>query len=106
MVSNQRFTELALSFTDTSEHPHFHKKAYKAGGKIFCTLDEAARLGMISLLPEEQYLYCKIPNSPFYPVPGGWGVKGSTYVELKKVGIGLLREAMQLAWGRLQKPKR
>jgi hypothetical protein len=105
MVSNQRFTELALSFTDTSEHPHFHKKAYKTAGKIFCTLDEAARLGMVTLTPDDQYVYCKIPGSAFYPVPGSWGTKGSTYIDLKKVRPGLLREAMQVAWARLQKPK-
>lgn len=61
---------------------------------------------MVILTPEEQYVYCKYAPEAFAPVPGKWGLKGCTHVNLKKVDKGVLKEAMDAAYaGKASKKK-
>ena len=40
MVSIATVRQLALSFPETDEHPHFHRKAFRVKKNIFATLSE------------------------------------------------------------------
>jgi hypothetical protein len=40
-----------------------------------------------------------------YPVPGGWGTKGATYIELIKVKKTLLKDALLTAYCGVAPPK-
>jgi hypothetical protein len=53
MVDIATFRQLARSFPETSEQPHFEKPSFRVGKKIFATLDlknEVARNRRISAL--------------------------------------------------------
>jgi hypothetical protein len=34
----------------------------------------------------------------FYPVPGSWGQKGATFVDLKRVRKDMFKDALKLAY--------
>ena len=85
MVSLDAYRKMALSFEDTDEHPHFHTQAFRVRKRIFTTLHTKDYRGMLLLTPVEQSIYCGYDNSIFFPVPGAWGKKGCTFVDLKKV---------------------
>jgi predicted DNA-binding protein (MmcQ/YjbR family) len=105
MVSNQAVKRLALSFPETDEHPHFHLRAFRVKKKIFATLDEKLKRVMVKLKLTDQSVFCVYDSSIIYPVPGGWGKKGATYIELRKVKISMLKDALTTAYCTTAPPK-
>ncbi len=98
MVSVETVRQLALSFPETDEHPHFDRKAFRVKKKIFATLDEKRKRVMVKLSTSEQSVFCSFDNSVIYPVPGGWGLKGATYIELSKVRRSMFKDALTTAY--------
>lgn len=98
MISNADVEKLALSFPETDAHPHFHKTAYRVKKKIFATLDAEKRLLMVKLSLTGQSVFCAWNAAIIYPVPGGWGRGGATYIELKKVPRAMCADALRTAW--------
>lgn len=98
MVTPATVRTLALSFPETGEQPHFERKAFRVRGKIFATLDEKLNRVMVRLTPEDQSVFCAIDKSMIYPVPGGWGRGGATYIELRRVRKPLFRDALTTAY--------
>ncbi len=105
MVSIATVRELALSFPETDEHPHFERKAFRVKKKIFATLDEKENRVMVKLNLEDQSVFCSFDKSIIYPVPGGWGLKGATYIDLKKVKKSMFRDALTVAYCNTAPPK-
>ena len=79
MVSIEMVKQLALSFPETDEHPHFHRTAFRVKKKIFATLLEKDHTLNLMLTPVDQSTFCAYDNTVIYPVPGGWGSKRSYY---------------------------
>lgn len=98
MVSASAFRTLAMAFEDVTEAPHFHKTSFRTGGKIFATMDESKNEVMVKLTPAEQSVFCDIDREIIYPVPGKWGLNGSTFIALKKVKKEILKDALQRAY--------
>jgi hypothetical protein len=98
MVTIEEARRLALSFPETDEHPHFDKKAFRVKKKIFATLDKKARRMMVKLSPADQSVFCSYNSEVIYPVPGGWGRQGATFVELRKVRKGMFKDALTTAY--------
>jgi predicted DNA-binding protein (MmcQ/YjbR family) len=98
MVTLEEVRKFALSFPETDEHPHFDKKAFRVKGKIFSTLDEKNKRVMVKLQLPDQSVFCLFDPTVIYPVPGGWGIKGATYIELKKVKKSMLKDAITMAY--------
>jgi len=92
------FREMALMLPETAEMPHFDLTSFRVKGKIFATYHAKRNCAMLKLSILNQSIYCDMDNKVFYPVPGGWGKKGATFVELKLVKKQIFREALQLAW--------
>jgi hypothetical protein len=105
MVSNDTFKEIALSFPETDEHKHFDKIAYRLKNKIFATLDKKLKRGMVKLSPLDQSVFCAFDKTIIYPVPGGWGRQGCTFIELKKVKKTMLKDALTTAYINVAPPK-
>jgi len=74
-------------------HPDF-----RAHGKIFATLTEDAKRGMVKLTPEQQSTCIREHPDMFTPASGAWGRQGCTMVELKAADAEAVGEAMTLAW--------
>jgi hypothetical protein len=98
MVSIESFRQMALSFTDAIELPHFHLQSFRVKKKIFATLHEKDNRAMLKLPLADQSVFWSYDNAIFFPVPGGWGKQGATFVELKKVKKGILKEALEIAY--------
>jgi hypothetical protein len=98
MISIGTVRQLALSFPETNEHPHFHLKAFRVKKQIFATLDEENKRMMVKLSIIDQSVFCSYDQSIIYPVPGGWGRKGATYIELGKVKRSMFKDALTTAY--------
>jgi hypothetical protein len=53
---------------------------------------------MLKLSLVDQSVFCAFDPQIIYPVPGGWGKKGATYFNLKKVRKEMLMDALTLAY--------
>jgi len=105
MVTIEEARKFALSFPETDEHPHFDKKAFRVKKKIFATLDEKAKRMMVKLSSTDQSVFCCYNSEVIYPVPGGWGRQGATFVELKKVRKNMFKDALTTAYCTVAPPK-
>ncbi len=57
---------------------------------------------MLKLSLIDQSVFCAYENSTvFFPVPGGWGKKGATFVDLGKVRKDMLQDALTTAYNEL-----
>jgi hypothetical protein len=105
-VTGDAFRSLALSLPEAFESAHMGHPDFRVKGKIFATLahpDE--NLGMVKLTPEQQGLFVQAEADVFFPVKGGWGRRGATYVHLALATHADLRPALVAAWRNVA-PKR
>lgn len=105
MVSIADFRQLALSFPDTAEAPHFEKTSFRVKKKIFATLSVEKNLACLKLSLIDQSVFCAFDKTIIYPVPNKWGKQGWTLVELKKVRKSMLKDALTTAYHETVKKK-
>ena len=98
MVSINTARQLALSLPEATEQPHFHLSSFRVKNKIFSTLWEADKKLMVRLSLVDQSVFCVIDKNIIYPVPGGWGRQGATFIELSKAKKQIVKEALTCAW--------
>jgi hypothetical protein len=98
MVTIETFRELALSFTDTEELPHFEITSFRFKKKIFATYWPKENRAMLKLSVVNQNVFCAYDKSIFYSVPNKWGKQGATFVELKKVRKDMFKDALTTAY--------
>ena len=60
---------------------------------------------MVKLTPLDQSVFCAFDRKIIYPVPGGWGKKGATFIELSKVKMAMLKDALSVAYSTTVSPK-
>ena len=105
MVDTETFRQLALSFPGTIELPHFDKASFRVNKRIFATLDIKNEKACVMLTPIDQSVFSAFDKAVIYPVPNKWGKKGATYVELKTVRKGMLKDALTQAYSKIVKTK-
>lgn len=105
MVDISYFRQLALSFPDTVELPHFELTSFRVKKKIFATYWPKENRAMLKLSLVDQSVFCAYDKTIFFPVPGGWGKKGATFVALKKVRKDMFKDALTTAYNGLAKKK-
>lgn len=98
MVTANKLRELALSFPETTEAPHFEKTSFRVKNKIFATYDGKKKLACLKLSEIDQDVFCLVDKSVIYPVPNKWGKQGCTYFDLSKVKINLMKDALTAAY--------
>ena len=101
MVSIETFRQLALSFPETLEQPHFDKTSFRIKKKIFATLSIDKKEAVLKLSPIDQSVFCTIDSTMIAPVNGGWGRQGWTKVELSKIKKALLKDALSCAYSQV-----
>jgi hypothetical protein len=101
MISPATFRQLAVAFPDAEEQPHFHLASFRVKKKIFATLWEKEHRAMLKLPLVEQSVFCAYDKDVFFPVPGAWGKKGATFVDLKRVPKNMLKDALSVAYNSL-----
>ena len=98
MLNEEDFRRLALGMEDAIESAHMGHPDFRASGRIFATLHNDRRHGMVKLTPDQQERFVREHPASFAPENGAWGRQGCTSVRLDSVDEDTLREAMTLAW--------
>ena len=105
MLDAQTVRELALALPEVEEHDHWGRPSFRVRGKIFATLWPDQQRAMLKLPLAEQAALVMIDPETFSAVPGTWGQRGSTYVQLQTVERADFLAALKMAW-RGAAPKR
>jgi hypothetical protein len=98
LVSIASARQLALSLPEVEEASHFDLPDFRVNKKIFSSIHEDKNFMMVKLSPLDQAAFCSFNKEIIFPVPGGWGQHGSTFINLKKVRRDLLKKALVAAW--------
>lgn len=104
-MTPEAFRKIALSLPGVCELPHFDRASFRVGKRIFATLSEKENRAMLKLSLVSQSVYCSYDPGIFFPVPGGWGKKGATYVDLASLKAGIGKEAIKTAYNELTQPQ-
>ena len=98
MITIEQARKAALSLPETEEKPHFHLTSFRVRNKIFATIHADKNYAMVKLSLIDQSVFCSYSKEVIFPVPGGWGRKGATFIDLKKVKRSMLVDALTTAW--------
>jgi hypothetical protein len=99
MDYNQIIRQLALSFPEVSELPHFEKTSFRVKGKIFATVRADTPTLVVKLSVSDQDIFSLHPSRSIKPVPNTWGLQGWTQVTLPQLPDEMLREVLVAAYG-------
>ena len=98
MVTINTFRQLALSFPETTEHPHFEKTSFRVRKRIFATYDSKTNLASIKLSEREQDIFSTFNKSIVWPVPNKWGKQGWTLLDLATIPTEMFIDALTMAY--------
>jgi hypothetical protein len=98
MITIEQARKAALSLPETEEKPHFHLTSFRVKNKIFATIHADKNYVMVKLSAIDQSVFCSYNKEMIFPVPGGWGRKGATFVDLKRVNKAMFTDALTTAW--------
>jgi hypothetical protein len=99
MADLETARQIALSQPEAEEFDHFGRPAFRIKKKtVFATLWSGENLMMVKLSLIDQSVFNSFDPAIFYPVPNKWGLKGATFVELAKVRMDMLEDAIHTAW--------
>jgi len=86
-----------LSFAEAESKPHFEKISFRVRNKIFATLDELKLQLVVKLTDDQQPAFAAADNA-IHPVPGGWGKKGWTVVEIDSVDEQVFKDVLTTSY--------
>ncbi|MEZ5345760.1 MAG: MmcQ/YjbR family DNA-binding protein [Pyrinomonadaceae bacterium] len=98
MITIGDVRRMALAFEEAEESPHFERTSFRVRKKIFATLDTEKKQVVLKLPFAEQSAFSAFDSSVIYPVPGAWGTKGWTIVELDKAGKEIFADALNVSY--------
>ncbi len=98
MLLEDRYCQIALGFPGAEQSSHFDVTDFRVRGRIFATLRIRDGRAMVKLSPDQQRLLMETCPGMLEPIPGSWGLRGSTRVALDRVDEQTLRRAMTMAW--------
>ena len=98
MITAKDLRQLALSFPEATEEPHFEKTSFRVKKKIFATYDAKTNRLVIKLSEIDQDVFSLADKTIIYPVANKWGKQGWTIVELSKVSEEVLKDALTTAY--------
>ncbi len=93
-----KLREIALSFPEAMEEPHFEKTSFRVRKKIFATLDEKRGLACLKLSEIDQDVFSLADKAAVYPVPNKWGKQGWTFVHPDKLNLDFLTDILTTAY--------
>lgn len=94
----------ALALPEAEENSHVGTTDFRVRNRIFATNPEPGR-GVAKLTPEQQAMLIATEPAIFYRLPGGWGDKGWTGIDLAACDQTTLKSVLVMAWRNVA-PKR
>lgn len=98
MITLAAFRNLALSFPEAMEEPHFEKTSFRVRKKIFATYDDHNKTACIKLKEIDQDVFSSADKTAVYPLANKWGKQGWTIIEMRKVHPSLFKDALETAY--------
>ncbi|MBK7213860.1 MAG: MmcQ/YjbR family DNA-binding protein [Bacteroidales bacterium] len=98
MATLDTLRQIAFSFPETTEEPHFEKTSFRVKGKIFATYDSQKNRASIRLSEIDQSVFSSAAKSIIFPVDNKWGKQGWTQIEMDKVNNELFLDALTTAY--------
>lgn len=98
MITLEIFRELALSFPETTEEPHFEKTSFRVKKKIFATYDDLHKRACVKLSEIDQDVFSSIDRTIVFPIDNKWGKQGWTLIEMNKVQKDVFADALMTAY--------
>lgn len=105
MITIEQARKAALALPAVEEKMHFHLAGFWIKNKIFATIHADKNYVMVKLTPIDQSVFCAFDKEVIFPVPGGWGRKGATFINVKKVKKSIFLDAIETAWKTVAPPK-
>lgn len=98
-MSPDVFRKIALTLPGATEASHLHHPDFRIANRVFATLGYPDRSrGMVKLTPLQQSQFVAAYPAVFAPIPGGWGLRGATGVNLRRATVAAVRPALFEAW--------
>ena len=98
MITIDTLREIALSFPEATEEPHFENISFRVKKKIFATYDEKNKRTCIKLSEIDQSVFSSADKTIIFPVDNKWGKQGWTLIEMDKVHKDLFIDALTTAY--------
>lgn len=98
MISQDEYRALALSLPEAVESSHFESADFRVRNRIFATLRERDGHAVVKLTPDEQRLMVETMPGILAAIPGGWGLKGWTRLDLAAASLEDARHVLAVAW--------
>lgn len=98
MISIETIRNLAFTFPEVEEMPHFEKTSFRIKNKIFATVDRENQIATFKFSKDDQEFFSSASNGSVYAIDNRWGQKGWTHVELKSIDKSILKDMMQIAY--------
>ena len=98
MITLKEARAKALSLPEVEEKSHFERPDFRVRKKIFAVLHVNKNAMVIKLTAIDQDVFCSFNKEIIYPVPGGWGRRGWTFIDLKRIKKSMFTDALSTAW--------
>ena len=98
MVDIKTFRQLAFSFPEVTEVPHFDKTSFRVNKKIFATVNIKNNTACVKLSAIDQDVFWAFDSTALYPVPNKWGKQGWTIINLQTVREDMLTDILKTAY--------
>jgi hypothetical protein len=98
MISLAEARTRALSLPGVEEKSHFEQPDFRVKKKIFAVLHPVRNIIMVKLSVQDQDIICSFDKEIIFPVPGGWGNRGCTFIRLDKINKRMFSAALFTAW--------
>lgn len=98
MISPAQYHDIALSLPHAAQGSHFEAMDFRVGGKIFATWREDKRQAVVKLTSDDQTLMLETMPGVLARLPGGWGLKGWTKLNLDAANEDEVRHVLTVAW--------
>ncbi len=95
---------IALLLPDVVQGAHRGQADFRVGGRIFATLWAEEDRMVVRLSPTIQADLVETDPDLFEPIPGAWGQRGWTNVDLTLTDEETLRQVLLAAWSHVAPP--
>jgi hypothetical protein len=95
---------IALLLPDVVQGAHRGQADFRVGGRIFATLWAEEDRIVVRLPPTIQADLIETDPDLFEPIPGAWGQRGWTNVDLTLADEETLRQVLLAAWSHVAPP--
>lgn len=99
------FRALALLLPDAVVGAHMGHPDVRVHGRIFATLWFDEERAVVRLTRDQQESMSEAEPAVFSAIPGAWGRRGWTNVDLSEAGEEAVRSALLAAWRNVAPPR-